>query len=183
MVVNMTVKLEKHLVLNKYFLNLFGFNDFNELREKLKGTEEGYDTTGRSYFVDVLIGLKPEWEDLLLRYDEAIREYVERLRQNRKQSNFNLKYFQYLAVLFTEMFLDRYYNDRQRFLNELNEFLEEVNTEMRTEITPFTEEEVKKLAFWMATGSGKTLIMHINYWQILKYSKNNWDNIILIIPN
>ena len=25
--------------------------------------------------------------------------------------------------------------------------------------------------------------MHINYWQILKYSKNNWDNIILITPN
>lgn len=25
--------------------------------------------------------------------------------------------------------------------------------------------------------------MHVNYWQILKYSKNNWDNIILITPN
>ena len=109
------MQLEKHLVLNKYFLNLFGFNDFNELREKLKDTQEGYDTMGRSYFVDVLIGLKPEWEDLLLRYDETIRGYVERLRPNRKQPNFNLKYFQYLAVLFTEIFLDRYYNDRQRF--------------------------------------------------------------------
>lgn len=35
----------------------------------------------------------------------------------------------------------------------------------------------------MATGSGKTLIMHINYWQILKYSDKPWDNIILITPN
>ena len=35
----------------------------------------------------------------------------------------------------------------------------------------------------MTTGSGKTLIMHINYWQILKYSKNNWGNIVLITPN
>jgi len=177
------MNLEKHLVLNKYFLNLFGFDDFNELREKLEDTQEGDDTTGRSFFVDVLIGLKPEWEDLLLRYDEAIREYVEKLRQNRKQPNFNLKYFQYLAVLFTEMFLEKYYNDRERFLNELNAFLEEVNKESKTEISSFTEEDLKKLAFWMATGSGKTLIMHINYWQILKYSKNNWDNIILITPN
>lgn len=177
------MKLEKHLVLNKYFLNLFGFNAFNELREKLKDTQEGYDSTGRSFFVDILIGLKPDWEAELLRYDEAIREYVERLRQNRRQLNFNLKYFQYLAVLFTEIFLDRYYNDRQRFLKELNAFLEEFNNQNRTEITPFTEENLKKLAFWMATGSGKTLIMHINYWQILKYSKNNWDNIILITPN
>jgi len=173
------LKFEKHLVLNKYFLKLFGFYEFTELREKLKDTQEGYDTAGRSFFVDVLIGLKPEWEAELLRYDEAIREYVEKLRQNRKQPNFNLKYFQYLAVLFTEMFLERYYNDKERFLNELNAFLEEVNKESKTEISLFTEEDLKKLAFWMATGSGKTLIMHINYWQILKYSKNSWDNIIL----
>jgi len=182
-VIKMAVKLERHLVLNKYFLNLFGFNDFNELREKLKDTDEGYDFTGRSFFADVLVGLKPEWEAELLRYDEAIKEYVEKLRQNRRQPNFNLKYFQYLAVLFAEIFLEKYYNDRERFLNDLNEFLERFNSENRTSINPFTEEDLKKLAFWMATGSGKTLIMHINYWQILKYSKNNWDNIILITPN
>lgn len=181
----MAEKLEKHLVLNKFFLNLFGFDDFNELREKLIYKEEGYDSYGRSNFVDALINLKNSQttEDQLLRYDEAIREYVEKLRQNRRQPNFNLKYFQYLAVLFTEIFLERYYNDRERFLNELNAFLEEVNKESKTKISPFTEEDIKKLAFWMATGSGKTLIMHINYWQILKYSKNKWDNIILITPN
>ncbi|MCD6408232.1 DEAD/DEAH box helicase family protein, partial [bacterium] len=179
----MAVKLEKHLVLNGYFLKLFGFAEFDELREKLKDTQEGYDSTGRSYFIDVLIGLKPEWEVEFLRYDSGIREYVEKLRQNRRQPDFNLKYFQYLAVLFTEIFLERYYNDKERFIAELNEFLEKFNNENKTEISPFTEEDLKKLAFWMATGSGKTLIMHINYWQILKYSKNNWDNIILITPN
>ena len=131
----------------------------------------------------MLIGLKPEWEFELLKYDEAIREYVERLRRNRGQPNFNLKYFQYLAVLFTEILLDRYYNDRQRFLIELNTFLENFNREYGTNISPFTENDLRKIAFWMATGSGKTLIMHINYWQILKYSKNDWDNIILITPN
>ena len=181
MLKNMT--LEKYLVLNRHFLKLFGFSEFDELREKLKDTQEGYDSTGRSYFIDVLIGLKPEWEAELLRYDEAIREYVEKLRQNRREPNFNLKYFQYLAVLFTEIFLDRYYNDKERFIVELNEFLEKYNNENKTEISPFTEEDLRKLAFWMATGSGKTLIMHVNYWQILKYSKNNWDNIILITPN
>ncbi|MBW9220670.1 DEAD/DEAH box helicase family protein [Methanothermococcus sp. SCGC AD-155-M21] len=179
----MAIKLEKHMVLNKYFLSFFGFNDFKELGEKLKDTQEGYDNLGRSYFIDTLIGLKPEWENLLLRYDYAIKEYVKKLEKNRSQIDFKLKYFQYLAVLFTEIFLDKYYNDRQRFLNELNAFLQEFNSKNRTKISPFTEEDLKKLAFWMATGSGKTLIMHINYWQILKYSKNNWDNIILITPN
>ena len=188
------MKLEKHLVLNKYFLNLLGVNDFNELREKLKDTREVYDdSTGRSHFVDVLIGLKPNSKDEylekdevlrgdeLLRYDAAIKDYVEKLSKNRP--NFNLKYFQYLAVLFAEVFLDRYYNNKDRFVAELNKFLEKFNDENKTEISPFKEDDLKKLAFWMATGSGKTLIMHINYWQILKYSKNNWDNIILITPN
>lgn len=69
----MKLNLEKHLILNKYFLNLFGFNSFNDLRDKLKDIEEGYDTTGKSYFVNVLIGLKPEWEAELLRYDETIK--------------------------------------------------------------------------------------------------------------
>ncbi len=159
------MELEKHLVLNKYLLNLFDFDDFNKLREKLKDIQEGYDSSGRSYFVDVLIGLKPEWEEELLRYDEAIKEYVERLGENRNQPNFVLKYFQYLAVLFTEIFLDRYYNDRQSFLNELNAFLEEFNQNNNKSISSFTEEELKKLAFWIATGGGKTIIMHINYWQ------------------
>jgi hypothetical protein len=35
----------------------------------------------------------------------------------------------------------------------------------------------------MATGGGKTLIMHINYWQFLKYKTNKLDNIILVTPN
>jgi len=179
----MTLKLEKHLVLSKYFLNLFGFNDFNDLREKLKDTEEGFDSTDRSYFVNVLIGLKPSWEEELLRYDDALKEYVEKLRKNRRQPSFNLKYFQYMSVLFTEIFLNRFFNDKEELLKELNEFLRNFNNETGTEIPIFTEKDVQKLAFWMATGSGKTLIMHANYWQILKYSRNKWDNIILITPN
>ena len=94
------MKLEKHLVLNKYFLNLFGFEEFDEFREKLKDHEEGFDNEGRSFFIDAIIGLsnlKIPREDLL-RYDRAIKECVEKLRKNRRQPKFNLKYFQYLAV-------------------------------------------------------------------------------------
>lgn len=35
----------------------------------------------------------------------------------------------------------------------------------------------------MATGSGKTLIMHLNYRQYLHYNKKPLDNILLIAPN
>ena len=169
------MELEKQLVLNRYFLNLFGFRSFDEVREKLKDTKDGYDNFGRSYIVKELIKLNPKLEDLLLRYDLAIKEYVDKIKRNRLE--FKLKYFQYLAVLFSEIYLDKYFNDKE-FLNELNLFLEE----LKVKLPPFTKEDLKKLAFWMATGSGKTLILHINYLQMLKYS-NKWDNIILITPN
>ena len=42
---------------------------------------------------------------------------------------------------------------------------------------------MNKLAFWMATGSGKTLIMHLNYRQYLHYNRKTPDNILLITPN
>ncbi|MDP9409321.1 MAG: DEAD/DEAH box helicase family protein, partial [Actinomycetota bacterium] len=40
-----------------------------------------------------------------------------------------------------------------------------------------------KLAFWMATGSGKTLLMHLNYRQFLHYEGEPPDNVLLITPN
>ncbi len=176
-------ELEKYLILNKYFLSLFGFENFNQLREKLKDTDEGYSASGKSFFADTLIGIKPGWEPLLLKYDEAIKKYVNNLKQNRKQPDFKLKYFQYLAVLFTEIFFDKYFNNKAGFLNDINRYLNTENLFNRSVSSLFTETGLKKLAYWMATGSGKTIIMHINFWQILKYSGNIWDNIILITPN
>ncbi|MDI6821680.1 MAG: DEAD/DEAH box helicase family protein [Actinomycetota bacterium] len=50
-------------------------------------------------------------------------------------------------------------------------------------IDKFNEDDLKKLAFWMATGSGKTLITHINYYQFFNYKLFSPDSIILITPN
>ncbi|MBE0426006.1 MAG: DEAD/DEAH box helicase family protein [Nitrospirae bacterium] len=181
------MKLEKSLVLNKYLLSLFGFEKVNDLFERLKGVREGYDTDGKSYYACELIlleGLKIPIGDIL-RYDNAIKEYTEGLVRNRRE-NINLKYFQYLSVLFSEIFLDNYFHRLKEFLSNLNVFVDFLNEEIHrkeNEFLYFEETDLKKLAYWMATGSGKTLIMHINYWQFLKYNKGRLDNIILITPN
>ncbi|HLE18763.1 MAG TPA: DEAD/DEAH box helicase family protein, partial [Syntrophales bacterium] len=47
----------------------------------------------------------------------------------------------------------------------------------------FTDDDLSKIAFWMATGSGKTLLMHINYYQFQRYRLFSPDNILLITPN
>ena len=179
------MSFEKHLVLNKYFLSLFGCEEFEELRRNVVNKEEGFDIDGRSNFLDGIINLEGSKIDELdlLRYDQAIKEYVERLRKNRRQPDFNLKYFQYLAVLFSEIFFDRFFHHRTEFMNELNEFVQKFNERENENLEPFSEEDFKKIAFSMATGGGKTLIMHINYWQFLKYSTERYDNIVLIPPN
>jgi len=178
------MRLEKYLVLNKYLLSLFGANSISDLRDELKTKKEGFDNDGKSFFVDTLIGLENLKIDpnALLQYDRAIKEYSEKL-SNYRRENIVLKYFQYLAVLFAEIFLDKYFNRKQELLSDLNSFLESYNQSEKTEITPFQEKDLKKLAYWMATGSGKTLIMHINYWQFLKYNTEALDNIILVTPN
>lgn len=177
--------LEKYLVLNKYLLLLFGVSDFRDLKEKLKDAPVGIDSDGRSNFVNVLrSGLEnlkiPE--DILLRYDENILSYVRRI--NFRRETVLLKYFQYLAVLFTEIVLDNLKNRKIEFLYELNEFLEKYKSEQDIGIIDnFTEDDLKKLAFWMATGSGKTLIAHINYYQFFHYNLFSPDNILFITPN
>jgi hypothetical protein len=181
------MELNRKLLLNRYFLHLFGFEDFSEIKEKLKDTNYGPDAEGKSYFADTIIGwstLKIPLADILT-YDQAIKDYWGKLSTNRR-ADITPKYFQYLALLFTEIFLNKYFNHRAEFLAELNSFVDTVNQEITRQsekFSYFNEADLSKLAFWMATGSGKTLIMHINYWQFLKYQAGKLDNIILVTPN
>jgi len=179
------MKIEKYLVLNKYLLSLFGVDDFRDLQEKMKDTPIGTDIDGRTYFVNILrssfdnIKLS---EETLLRYDVNIQNYVRKI--NYRREPITLKYFQYLAVLFTEIVLDNLKNRKPEFLYNLNEFLRDYKQKENIAfIEKFCESDLNKLAFWMATGSGKTLITHINYYQFFHYKLFSPDNIILITPN
>jgi len=165
-------------------ISLFGIEEFKKLQEKFKDEKEGIDSNGRSYYLNTLLSLgnlKDIEEKDFIKYDENIQEYARKI--NEKRGNVKLKYFQYLTVLFTEIFLDNITNKKTEFIYKLNEFLEKYKQKEKIEIDSFTEEDFKKLAYWMATGSGKTLIMHMNYLQFLKYKPFEPDNILLITPN
>ncbi|MGC8767444.1 MAG: DEAD/DEAH box helicase family protein [Brevinematia bacterium] len=179
------MKLEKYLVLNKYFLSLFGVDEFKDLKKELENTNPGYDSDGRSYFVNKLRSMNnlKISEDNLLRYDKNITNYVRKINEKR-QPKITLKYFQYLAILFTEIFLDNLKNKKREFLYDLNKFMNEYKKKEKINIVDnFSEDDLKKLAFWMATGSGKTLIAHINYYQFFHYQLFTPDNILFITPN
>jgi Type III restriction enzyme, res subunit. len=178
------VIIEKYLILNKYLLSLFGVSDFRDFQEKLRDVRVDIDSDGRSYFVNVLrSSFKNKIsEDTLLRYDENIQSYIRKINWRRK--SVSLKYFQYLAVLFTEIVLDNLKNRKKEFLSKLNTFLKDYKEKHDINfISDFTENDLTKLAFWMATGSGKTLVSHINYHQFFNYELFRPDSILFITPN
>jgi hypothetical protein len=193
------MQLQDREILNKYLLSLFGVEkfvssdpgDYKTLRRAAQPdlTDDGFDEEGKSYILQNLLMVNLDIEDELFNkletYDSNIKEYVEHISENR-DNVIDLKYFQYFAVLFTEIFLDRYFNSKEKLLIDINEFVDKENKKIKKDkrkYSYFEEDDLNKLAYYMATGSGKTLIMHINFLQFLKYNKTKLDNIILITPN
>ncbi|MDR0572411.1 MAG: DEAD/DEAH box helicase family protein, partial [Rickettsiales bacterium] len=161
------------LILFRYFLNLFGKNSLSALGGGLNNAEyEGLNESQNTFFWSVLsryeINNKLE-HNVLRGYDENICRHVRQISEGR--GNIKLKYFQYIACLFTEMYLDRYFMDRVKFAEDLNIFADRIKIESSgaIDIEPFKPENMNKLAFMCATGSGKTLIMHINILQFKHY--------------
>jgi hypothetical protein len=182
------IKLEKRLVLLAWLNDLFGYKSNQELLSDMKEADEGFDPYGRSFIYHRLVGrgdkLNIPLGDLD-RYDENIRHHLAAINQRRPEPII-LRYFQHLALLYAEVFLDWRFNHPGKMLKSLNDFVRDRNSHRPIGDIPdpqFSETDLNKLAFWMATGSGKTLIMHINYRQFLHYNNKPLDNILLITPN
>jgi hypothetical protein len=175
-------RLEDHLLLAKFIANKLGMKEVSDIKQ-FSDVKEGFDSDGRSYMYHALI-TKPGNtipEGKLRQYDDNIKKYFENMRKHREEK-ISIKYYQYLALLFSEIYLDSYFQNPIKFLNELNEWLSEETLEEF-----FSRFDLQKIAYWMATGSGKTLIMHANYWQFMIYNKGpkklDFENIMLITAN
>ena len=186
-------KLNNSLVLNRYILSLFGATSMEALSEHLKDPSyEGWDENNVSYIhkilVERLFANGELTENMLLLYDENIFRHTKAISE-RRETPIKWKYFQYLSLLFTEIYLDKYFSDRKKLLDDINTYLMlNFNADPKTYhgITEFTESDLNKIAFWSATGSGKTLLMHVNILQYLHYAekyRKKPNRIILITPN
>jgi hypothetical protein len=144
------VRLEQALVLNRYLHSRLGVRGLNDLKHLLSGTKEGVGGDGQSYFFHALASQKNLLltEEKLRVYDARIMGYETRLAKAR--GSFSFKYFQYLALLYTEIFLDRLTEDPTGFLNDLNLFLAALKTKepsIREEFADFTSADLRRLAF------------------------------------
>ncbi len=193
------LELRHGLVLNRFMLHLFGATKFEAFAEHFNDSRnEGLDENNISNFYPILINrlFSNDYlnKDVLLEYDQNIVSHSQYINQEREEP-ITWKYFQYLGLLFTEIFLDKYYGNKYQLLTDINRFVDRLNDPFDKEIPSdhsgvfpaFKEEDLNKLAFWNATGSGKTLIMHVNILQALhyqeKYNQSAFENILLITPN
>ncbi len=189
-------------------LGVRGLHDFRDRFQLSPDSAEGLDErTGMHRFFEAIAGALPTVADgnvipleRLQSYEQNILEHTQAInaaRLHHGQPKIDWKYHQYLALLFTELFLDRYFDDPEALRGEINERIAQHNTEALEvdRVEPFTiedaREQLARLAFWCATGSGKTLLMHVHvrqfrYYQQMAYragKRPKLDQIILVTPN
>lgn len=198
------------LLLNQWLIGLFGIEPlaehslrgtrvrpFQVLAEPIKDTKlEGLGQDGLHHFYHALVGADFLWNDFhvlrqedILRYEENIVRHTRAINEKRHRPVV-WKYFQWLSLLFAEVYLDRYFGDRGGLLAELNAYVERFNRQWprHADVSPYSEDDLNKLCVQNATGSGKTLLMHVNLKQYRHYAEKHGrgkdlDRTILLTPN
>ena len=146
------LRFDEKLVLNQWMLSLFEVTNLEKLADPLKATE--LETLDENNVSNFLHQLKLLWEyeefpgDTLLAYDQNIVKHTQRLNQRRKEP-IRWKYFQYLSLLFTEVYLDRYFRDPELLLADLNAHLDRFNADKaeKDKIPSYELDDLRKLAF------------------------------------
>jgi superfamily II DNA or RNA helicase len=206
-----TLPFAEKLVLNQWLISLFGIDPLAAHQHKgrkvrplymltktLADCNDGLGPDNRHHFyTQMQLNRQPGASihpDALLQYEKNIVDHTLWLNAGRERP-IEWKYYQWLSLLFTEVYLDRYFTDPQALLNSLNFFVQRFNSHWAgqkvpraTGIRPYTAEELNKLCLQNATGSGKTLLMHVNYRQFAHYAQAHgqakaMSRTLLITPN
>ena len=132
---------KEQLILNQWMLNLFGLESFEELAKLLSDGElEGLDDDKvHKFHIAICLHInekkRPELTDeILLEYDNEIVSTLGLINKQRNllgEPAIVWKYFQYLALLFTEIYLDRFFTDPLKLIKSLNRQIESWNHEKR----------------------------------------------------
>ncbi|MGF1620902.1 MAG: DEAD/DEAH box helicase [Rhodomicrobiaceae bacterium] len=197
------------LVLNQWIVSLFGFDPLKDhkdnkrtlrpvqpLAKTLKDAQEGMTPENLHHFYKTLdINLQATAEitrDDLLRYEHNIVSHTLAINEKRDRP-IVWKYYQWLSLLFAEIYLDRFFTDREALLETLNAYVTAFHAYWtdqgyETEVTPYELDDLNKLCLQNATGSGKTLLMHVNFLQFRHYAsksrfKHDLTRTVLITPN
>lgn len=206
-----TLAFGDRLVLNQWLISLFGVDPlaetgahgrterpFHLLVKQLRRTREGLGADGRHHFFHELLDGDffrmdgaAVTADELMRYEDNVVSHTKSINEKRPADRqIRWKYFQWLALIFVEVYLDRYFRDRAGLLAALNAFVAAFNAryDAYEPVSPYRMEDLNKICLQNATGSGKTLLLHVNVLQFKRYAEKygKWDSInfpFLLTPN
>ena len=215
------MEFTQSLVLNQWLFGLFGLDStdgyytldggrrvplleaFKQRFQLNEHSEEGLDENNVHRFHHALINqitgeLPGVSKDELLAFDQNIVRHtlaVNAERALRRDRPLVWKYYQYLSLLFVEIYLDRYFRDPQALAQAINAHIARFNDgKDEAQQLPLMDEGrdaalgLNKLALWCATGSGKTLLMHVNLLQYRHHlaqagRSGELNRILLLTPN
>jgi len=204
-------KFMNKLLLNQWLISLFGIDPlveqknngsvvrpFHKLAEPIRDPRmEGLDADNIHKFYHNLINSDMFWnegarklsKEQLLIYEENIVRHTQAINEKRHRP-IVWKYYQWLTLLFVEIYLDRFFGNREGMLSELNAFVERFNLHWvdYADVPAYVEDDLNKLCLQNATGSGKTLAMHVNLLQYRHYAHRHGKDkdlsrVILLTPN
>ena len=181
------MRLSNRLALHRFICAEFGYDDMDAMLEQLSAANElapAIEANGESTYAQALRLYRSAkvTHDELAQYDAHITSHSRRLRMTADR-NRTWKPHQYLALLFTERYLHRYFADPEELRAGLNDIKRKRGL---TALPAYTPDDLRTLAFQSATGSGKTLLMHahiLQYQHYLKEAGERLNNIVLVTPN
>ena len=178
--------LQDILVLHHFICREFGYADMDAMLDRLRDAPPTSTASGESEYARALY-LHPERAKIspeaLTEYDVNIAAHSRRLRMTIEHGR-GWKPHQYLALLFTEHYLCRYFSDSYTLCADLNKA--KFRNRATRNMPDYTIDDLRTVALQSATGSGKTLIMHasiLQYRHWLSRSGQQLNNIILVTPN
>ncbi len=177
--------LQSLLVLHRFICRAFGYDNMRVMLDLLRDVSPTGDAGSESAYARTLYTARATigWDEFS-QYDANITEHSRRLRMTDEHGR-TWKPHQYLALLFTEHYLHRYFDDPDKLCTDLNRAKK--NTEGPIHSLPdYKPEDLRTIAFQSATGSGKTLLMHahvLQYRHYLNRAGKKLNNVILLTPN
>lgn len=205
------------MLLNQWLISLFGIDPliehkvngrvvrpFHKLAEPIRDPRlEGLDKDNLHFFYHHLgdsplfSHADPEADyprfrisrEMLLVYEQNIVRHTQAINEKRRRA-IVWKYFQWLTLFFVEIYLDRFFNNRESLRSDLNAFVKRFNRhwDQYSDIPAYLDDDLNKLCLQNATGSGKTLLMHVNlpqyrYYAAKRGKSEDLSRVILLTPN